>query len=392
MTTTDASLANLFVSLLAVSNIGENLAGLESLFLSCLHGLQVAGSRSLCEIGIGAWKRHRHVNTKRPLIFVDRYRNQLKYVYAAYVPEVLKAATPARLMRETFGEILGRIEKASEPRPGGYHSPAEEVDAADCKDQVQAWNALGTAVASIIAVPILARVPASDAPLAAGVTAVGISLGNAIGNLIGIYGCPAVESAQDDATLTKVAEAAVSKAVADAKALIDAGQGSSFEATEQSVRGYAGALSGPSEAGDYSAPDPNNTIGDYMGNPDPSSPPPDPDTVEAAPEVDPSQPAPDPVGWAMPNPDDSGERHAWPPGIHWPTPPGGEMPNPDGTGPSGPVSFPNGAVFVPATTLTTIARVTGITVSGSTASNDSAPISSVQFSVKESSQQIAGSR
>src|SRR5450432_3009845 len=184
LTAREDQLANSFVAILGTSNLGEHLDGLESLFVSCLHGLQTSGRFALCKIGIGAWARHRNKKSKRPLVFVDRRTNELKYVHKAAVNAVLSAATPARLTKATFGDILRDVERAVEAAPAGFINKAEQVDAADCKDKVTAW--VGVASVALNAASAAAQSQISDKPTASAVGQWGtliISAGAAAGTV-----------------------------------------------------------------------------------------------------------------------------------------------------------------------------------------------------------------
>jgi hypothetical protein len=79
--------AALFRDVLAISDGGRNLHGLESVFLSCLQSLQrptrnISDNQQLAYAGLSAWDRHRPEKSRHPLVIANRLTNQLMYVPA----------------------------------------------------------------------------------------------------------------------------------------------------------------------------------------------------------------------------------------------------------------------------------------------------------------------
>jgi hypothetical protein len=374
----DSRLASLFASILAVSRLGKNLAGLESLFLSCLQGLQFVGNVPLCLVGIGAWTKAHH-STNQPVIFVDRQRNELKYIPARQVEGVYRQLTPRKLLQNNVADLVRRAEVAIENSPSSYLTKAEQVDASDCKDKWSVWTAFGAASAGATTAVAAAVATASGdngkgAAISAGAGAL-FALGAATANMFGLYGCRAADAADkaDDDVANKKASDALQQLQQQiqqqtaqlSQQIQNASQDIQEQLLENAVRNAAGSLSPPSSAGDYNVPgDPHDAMNDYLNGTDPGQQPPTQETTDAPTTEDslpPDEPTEGPTAYAMPNPEDSGEQHAWPPGFHWPQPPS-DMPNPDDVGPGGPVSLPNGAVFLPSSLLTTIARTARITL------------------------------
>jgi hypothetical protein len=209
-------------------------------------------------------------------------------------------------------------------------------------------------------------------------------------NMLGLYGCREADEADkksDDAANQKVLDAVqqVQQKLDQINQQIkDSAPDIQDQIMESTIRNQAGSLSPASPAGDYTVPrDPNGAMDGYLNGTDPGQEPPkqEPDSTTTDDDglpPDDTLPTEGPTAYAMPNPDDSGEQHALPPGFHWPQPPS-DMPNPDDVGPGGPVSLPNGAVFLPSSLLTTIARVARSTVAVTSRANlDSSGVATFQ--------------
>jgi hypothetical protein len=256
--------------------------------------------------------------------------------------------------------LLLEGDRAIASTPGTFNTGVDQSDAPDnshnaqdCKDKVSAWANIMTALITAAAWLAAAAATGSASGAAGFVADVAQLVGailQGIAGLIGTYGCADPDQAAPDA-----------------------------DPTEWTGWGDVGVEPGsdPSSEGDYVVPDADNTLGTYADDADPAAQPPDPKDATGT-----ALPNPDDSGasWAMPNPDDSGDSHSTPPGYIWHQP-GSEMPDPNDIGGGGPVSFPNGAVFVSSRSLGMVAAAAGVAVTAQTVSVSPSGVVTFQLSV-----------
>ncbi len=347
----EAGLISLFRSILTASEAGRNLHGLESLFLSCLQGLQKTGSSQLAVAGIAAWARHTPAKRKWPLVIVDRRTNQFMFIPAQHAAQVLPKLTASTLLRSSVWDELKLLEgeRAIVTTLGSLDTGVNESDAAqDCKDKVGAWANIMTGLITVAAW-VAAAAAKTDIGLVANVAQLVGAVLTGIAGLIGTYGCSSPGQEQDTS---------------------DPGEWDGWGDVGVEPSGE------PSDMGDYVVPDADDTLGEYADNSDPAAEPPDPADATGTALPNPDDPG---ASWAMPNPDDAGESHSMPPGYTWHRP-GSEMPDPNDIGGGGPVSFPNGAVFVPTLNLGIVASVARMAVSAQMVGASKSGVATFQLS------------
>jgi hypothetical protein len=378
----DADVDALMNAIVAMAADSDSLAGLESLLLSCLQAAQLRAEQLLAVRGLELWDRYRPERLETPLVVADRSKNSLTYFPSKYTTRALKSLTTRALTQKTVGQILSGVQAAVNwdraHRPDEVDAPDDGKKGIECKDR---WTAIlsivgGVAGAGYAAVKIGAdgggKTVGPDLAEGLGITG-GLA---ALGAGIAVFACAAHDAkAAEDADAAAKAEKAISDGLA--AAATDA---------EAAARFINSMNSAP---GDYPTPD-NATVGDWFNANDSSAPPPAPtdpndnkddnqprddDGVVATADAAPAEP--EQTEWAMPNPDDAGETHGHPPGIHWPTP-GDYLPPDDDSGPSGPQALPNGAIFVPTSALTRLARASRMVVTSRVVSDTSAPVKEFQ--------------
>lgn len=355
--------------------------------LSCLNTVQLTGNSVLALRALALWQ-HRPERLPTPLIVADRSKNRLTYVPAAYTERALGALTTPALTKKTVGQILSVVQ-AQLSVVGGPHP--EDVDADDCRDR---WGAVGTFVATAAGVAYgIIKNQATGGGTSMALSNIGEGLQYAGASVAVLQGVLTFTCKEQTVTPATPTAAAVDQVIAEAAKQIEA----TDMTAESQVRAAAGALSQASEMGDYVVPDSNRTVSDWMNRSDPATPPPVPtsndDNNQDANDDDQPRdedgqavaasdepPAPSPTEWGTPNPDDAGETHGHPPGFNWPVP-GDELPNPDDPGPGGPVSLPNGAVFIPTKTITQMTRAARMRVSATTVSSPNEALSVFELSV-----------
>jgi hypothetical protein len=368
--TTDAGLISLMRAVLTVSQAGRNLHGLESIFLSCLQGLQSGGHGQMAVACLSAWARYTPGKRQWPLVIVDRKSNQLKYIPAQEASRALRPMNSRSLLQQSVWEILKSLENASVnlETQGKFQSEVNESDAQECKDKIEKWanivNGLVAAAATLSAMAASASTRDNTIGFLASLLQLSSAVLTGIASLISTYGC------------TDQQEQVPQQPSQDQFPMDDPNEWAAWPGTNT---GSNERPTTTSEPGDWNVPDPKNTIGEWSTG-DPAEPPPDPDATPNP--DDPGGEGPF-NGWAMPNPDDSGDSHSVPPSVPWHKP-NGDMPNPDDAGGGGPVSFPNGAVFLPASLLGAIGSRLTKTVSTQLVGVSNTDVATIQLSVDTS--------
>jgi hypothetical protein len=419
-----SDVVDMFRSALKVSQAGRKLHGLESMFLSCLQTIQLHGHRELALTGIFAWDRYQHLKTDRKaLIIVDRSTNGLLYISAKATATAYSAVKPAALLQQTVAQVLKKLAgmRDIEASLGGYHDPAEEV--MDCTAKFVGWYSTALVIVAAVAGGLAAGFNKGDGTdklnsglgYGANVLQIGGAIGAAITGMILAYGCPSEDASKTDSQNVNTNVQNLSAAAAGSSQVGSIDQideivnetnqliqnimdqtdahlqsqfGGTLSSTGATLSNYSG-MSGDDPFGIWAngtnsatpPPTPESTEpnqGDNQDMTNQQGTPPSTEQQETQPASQPGGPAPEP-GSGLPS-DDGGEGHSYPPGLHWPTP--NDLPNPDDSGPGNPVAFPNGAVFVPASTLTILSRMAAKSVSGSILNVAKEATTSIKVSVE----------
>ena len=378
---TDARVALLFRTILSVSEGGRHLQGLESLFLSCLQGLETTGRSKLALAGLAAWTRFKPAKHQTPLVVVERRTNQFKFIPLYAVEKTLTGITSKALLGRSVWDVLTSLEqqRAGAVTPGGFNDPRAGSDADD--GPRGPWTP-GTCRENVTAFVNYAK---------AGVGGIGAAVGmggSQKGGLAAGLASAFVQIA--DAFLTDVAQP-IANFACDTIYAIPPGGGAPDYQDPYDTEGWlpyelsgnlnpgqmpggvndvqpgSSSTSTPGASDNTSYTDPEKEWNEYPSSSDGSSPPPPPPGD----------------GEGTPNPEDDNGHYSMPPGSHGPWPPGGELPNPDDVG-GGPTSFPNGVVFVPVRTIRALALVTRTSATSIQVGGSQSGVATFQLSVNSS--------
>ena len=129
----DSFVTSLFRTILMVSDGGRRLQGLESLFLSCLQGVALAGNDRTALGGLAAWSHYKAGKNNWRLVLVDRRTNQFTYVSLKPAEMFLRRCSATALSRKLPWDILQAVqqERAGSPPIGGFVKPGSTSDAED---------------------------------------------------------------------------------------------------------------------------------------------------------------------------------------------------------------------------------------------------------------------
>jgi hypothetical protein len=388
----DARLASFFRSILSVSEGGIHLQGLESLFLSCLQGIEVSGRSKLALAALAAWTHFRADKSQTPLVIVDRGTNQFKFLPLSAVEKTLRAISSDALLRRSVWDVISSLEQeragatipsAKDPRTGS-DAPDDPWTAGTCKENVKVWAGYGKAGAAGIGAAV-GMGGSSLGGLGAGVGSAFVQIADAVIDDLVVplanFGCD---------KLFPPGSELPGGGAPDWQDPIDDDGWLPYEPTlgpgqmpDSTTPGSTSTTPGSTSTTPGST---STTPGSTPGGTD--------DTTQTDPEKewnqwpstsDGSSPPPPPPGDAegTPNPEDDNGHYAKPPGFQGPWPPGGELPNPDDIG-GGPTSFPNGAVFVPARTIRALALLTRTSVTVAQIDSSQSGTATFQLSVNSS--------
>ena len=373
----DTGVASLFRSILAVSEGGRNLHGLELLFLSCLQGIEASGDDKLALAGVASWSNFKPDKLEWPIVLVDRASNQFKYLPKRPAAATLRRCSAQVLANRTVWDVFKFIEqeRAGVQAPGGYdpqRAADEDGPVKTCKDNVTAWASAVNGYFGALSALLIAAGKTSNmlglTGIAANFLGVTGSTITGLGQMIGTFGCQffAPEPEDNSPAGSKLTDENTESPAGD---LAPGTQPSGPPSEESEWTPYPGSSGGSGSSGssggsgssDGSKGDPENEWNAWPYGSDPSTPPPPPPSS------------------ATPDPDGSGGSYSKPPGFRGPWPPE-DLPNPDDVG-GGPTSFPNGAVFVPSRTLRALAILARTSVSSTQVGLSQSGVATFQLSV-----------
>ena len=374
---TDAEVTPFFLQLLAYTQGGRSLTGIESLFLSGLHAVQLTGNRNLLTAGAAVWRRHRPLPKPGHLLeFYARDSRILTILPPECLPALQLYVTASNLRTNLVSSLVW-----NQPQFGAVlHIPGGEAD--DCKDKAAAWAAVGGLVVTGIAEGIWAGATGrTQRDQAFGDTASWLQLGGGVAAAIGLgiaaWGCkdkPEKPDAPPPPTLDDITAALMT--VDQLLNLVPSQPGDPpppegytpehWQAVQSEIQAWIDWITSPGNE-----PPPGSPEGSMPNppGPEPEPPGPEPEPEPPGPEPEPEPPGPpDPEGTPVPDGNDSG---GWPPGIHKPF---AGLPTPDNGGPVGPYALPNGAFFISTSALTAAAprgalgvRARAVTLAGTRA-------------------------